>query len=160
DLDGRALAGLAPDDDPPADGKPSLLEIAQPEASLWGRWVEALPIIVDLEHGVVAISVKTDPTGRGLRMLADIGKSFPCQLNQVGRPRCELGGECAINVGHGRDSAFVLELSGQVLERLLELAIGQDSRAKAKNVVAQVTNRSVDLCYRRLDPRFDFRIAA
>src|SRR6202023_1328642 len=103
------------------------------------RGVEPPSVVVDFEDGLVAISMEADPTGRCLRMLADIGKGLTRELHQVGRTRRELRRHCFVDVGHGGHAALLFKLSGQVLERLLELAISEDSGAKAKDVVAQVT---------------------
>ena len=127
DLDSRAVAGLAFDGDPPADGNRPVLEILEPETALRRRRVETLSVVVDLQDRFLAISTKADPTGRRLRVLADIGESLTGELNQVGRPGCELSRYCSVDVGHGGNAALLSKLSGQVLECLLELAISEDS---------------------------------
>src|SRR4029077_5500560 len=122
------------------------------------RRVKPQPVVVDFEDGLVAISMEAYPTGRRLSVLAHIRKRLPRQLHNIGRPGRKLGSDGAVDVGHSRDAALRLKLSGQVLERLLELAISEDSGTKAKDVIAQVTDRAVDLAHGGLDPRFHLGI--
>src|SRR6202165_2590006 len=160
DLDGRARSGLACDVDPPTNGNPPVLEIPQPEADLGGGRVESPSVVVNLQDGLFANSMKADSTGRRLRVLADVGESLTRELNQVGRTGRELRRYCSVDVGHRGHAALFSKLSGQVLESLLELAISEDSGTKAKDVVAQVTDGAVDLATGGLDPRFHLGIAA
>src|SRR6202022_5099812 len=157
---GCALSGLGLDGHPPTDGQPTVLEIAQAKAGMRRRRVEASSVVVDFEDGLVAVSTQGDPAGCRLRVLANIGKRLTRELHQVSRTLRQLGGDRAIDVGHGGHAALLPEFAGKVLERLLELAIREDSRAQTEDVIAEVTNRSVDLGYRRLDARFHLGIAA
>src|ERR1700694_4740242 len=153
DLDGRARSGLACNVDPPTNGNPPVLESPQPQADLGGRRVEPPPVVVNLQDGFFAISMKADSTGRRLRVLADVGESLTRELNQVGRTGRELCRYFSVDVGHRGHAGLFSKLSSQVLESLLELAISEDSGAKAKDVVAQVANRAVDLGHGRPAPR-------
>src|ERR1700694_1936720 len=160
DLDGRARSGLACNVDPPTNGNPPVLESPQPQADLGGRRVEPPPVVVNLQDGFFAISMKADSTGRRLRVLADVGESLTRALKQVGRTGRELCRYCSVDVGHRGHAGLFSKLSRQVLESLLELAISEDSGAKAKDEVAEVANGQVEIGYHHLEPRFDLWIAA
>src|ERR1700694_2194011 len=116
------------------------------------RRVKPQPVVIDFEDRLIAISMEADPTGRRLSVLAHIGKCLPRELHQIGRPGRELGSDGAVDVGHRGDAALLFKLSGEILERLLELAISEDSGTKAKDVVAQVTDGAVDLANGGFDP--------
>ena len=97
--------------------------------------VEAVAVVVDLQNPGVALQIERDPAGGGGGVAADVGEGLAGQLDQVAGPAGQLGRGRRVDLGDGHHPGALAELD-QALQRLVELAVGQDPRAQAEDVAA------------------------
>ena len=92
-------------------------------------------------------------------MARDVGEHLSQQLHDIGRSAGQLGGDAGVDVGDHGDAGLTFGVGGQLLQRLGELAVRQDSRSQSEDVVAQVADGAVDLHHRSVDPLLELGIA-
>ena len=86
-----------------------------------------------------------------LGVAAHVGQGLAGELDHVGGPAAELGGGRRVDLGDGQDPGALPELLHQTMERLVEVAVGQDAGAQPEDVVAQVADDPVQLLHRVLE---------
>jgi hypothetical protein len=83
---------------------------------------------------------------------AHIGQRLAGQLDHLAGLAAQLGGHRRVDLGDGDHAGALAELLDQSLQRLIELAVGQDARAQPEDVVAQVADDPVQLLDGMLNP--------
>src|SRR5438046_1716500 len=142
---GRSLAGGRLDGKPPPDRfnpLPHVTQALSPRTASTG--LEATAVVVDLEEGALVALQEADPAGGRLGVPRHVGERFPRHLHKLRRGVSKLRRDSLVDLYGRHDPALLLELLDQEVQRLVELAVGKDTRAQAEDVVAQVPDRHVD----------------
>ena len=84
-------------------------------------------------------------------MATDIGEGLARQLDHVARLTAQLGRHLRVDLGDGQHPGALAELLAQALQRLVELAVGEDPRPQSEDIVAQVPDDPVHLLHRVLE---------
>src|SRR3989304_1171310 len=78
-------------------------------------------------------------------MPADVRERLARHLHDVLSERGELSGDVLLYIHYRHDAALLLELLGQLADRLVEVPVGEGPGAQAEYVVAGGAGRSVAL---------------
>ncbi len=79
-----------------------------------------------------------------MRVAGYVRKRLAGDLDQLSGGVAELGGDPSVDVDHGDNLALLLKLLGQLAQRLVQLAVGENPGAQPEDVVAQVADGRVD----------------
>src|SRR5438876_6042626 len=91
--------------------------------------LEPAAVVVDLENGALVALQEADSARGRLGVPRHVRERFPRHLYELRRCVSKLRRDSLVDL-HGRhDPALLLELLDQEVERLVELAVGQDTRA-------------------------------
>jgi hypothetical protein len=63
---------------------------------------------------------------------AHVGEGLAGQLDDLGGPAGQLGGRGRVDLGDGQDPGALAEVGDQVVQGLIELAVGQDAGRSPK----------------------------
>ena len=88
--------------------------------------VEAVAIVVDLEHRGPVAAEERDAAGRRARVPSDVRQRLAGELYDVARLLGQLGRDRLVELDDGHDAALDLELLDEHTQRLVELAVGED----------------------------------
>src|SRR5216684_704000 len=106
--------------------------------------LKPMAVVVDLENGAFVALYEADSARGCLGVPSHVGERFPRHLYELRRRVSKLRRHSLVDLNGGHDSALLLKLFDQLVQRLVELAVGQDAGAQAEDVVAQVADRHVD----------------
>src|SRR5512132_1703848 len=160
DPDPGSLAWIAVDLGPAAQALRPFPQVAEPLSGAGGvGGVEAAAVVVDLQDPAVSFLVQRHPAGGRLSVAADVGEGLAGQLDHVGGPAGQLGGRLRVDLGDGQHAGALAELLDEVLQRLVELAVGQDAGPQPEDVVAQVADDPVQLLHGVLEAAAELGVA-
>ncbi len=121
--------------------------------------VEAASVVVDLQDHAGVLLAQAEAAGGGGGVPADVGQRLAGELDDVAGVCGQRGGGLRVDLGDRDHAAAPGELLDQAAQGPLELAVGQDPRAQAEDVVAQVADDPVELGDRVLDAGGELGVA-
>src|SRR5258708_28897234 len=128
---GRPLAGRRLDGKPPPDPFNALPHIAQALAAGTARaGLEATTVVVNLENCAIVALHEADSAGGRLGVPRHVGERFPRHLYELRRRISKLRRHSLVDLNGRHDPALLLKLLDQLVQRLVELAVGENTGAQ------------------------------